>query len=95
MFKKKDNDHKDKSKDSQLRISKYKTLDFPFQSTTMKMLFITALNILKFQYYYIGGSIFIKRSSIDKKSVKQCSKFIKFKLLFLTEKGLVPYENRT
>ncbi len=54
-----------------------------------------ALNILKFEHYYSKNMIFTKRSILAKKDIHQCSKFIKSKLTFMTEKGLVPYENRT
>lgn len=74
-----------------MRVSKYKTMEFPYKSQVLRVLFLMALNILKFEHYYVDNVIYTKRTALTKKDVQQCSKFIRTKLLFMTEKGLTPY----
>ena len=77
------------------RISKYRKVTLPFEENTLKLLFLMAINILQFDCYFLDGNIYVKKNVFVNKDLKLISKFIKFKLMFLTEKHIVPYENKT
>ncbi len=77
------------------RISKYRKVDLPFAENILKILFLTAINILQFDCYFLDSSIYVKKNIFVNKDLRLISKFIKFKLMFLTEKHIVPYEHKT